>query len=224
MRRPQQKKNGRWVQKWWQQGKLVQRSFGTRREADAFAKLLAAAESDKGHFEQMIAAGRAVGVNVPQDRPGALQFEELVNKWRESHLTGELRASTLKDYRESLNRLLTAFSGRAVRSIEAEDLERLRNATIKQIAAAQVARVERKLASVEKKDPTKRTEEDRVLLARAEELRATAGKCGPRAAGRCSAPRRHSGSLHARGNSRPSTRLTESATRKPHASSPPPTP
>jgi hypothetical protein len=80
MRRPQQKRNGRWVQKWWQGGKLVQRSFATRREADAFAKLLAAAESDKEHFEHMLAAGRAVGVNIPQGRPGALKFEALVEK------------------------------------------------------------------------------------------------------------------------------------------------
>lgn len=184
MRRPQQKSNGRWVQKWWQGGKLVQRSFATRREADAFAKLLAAAESDKVHFEDMLAAGRAVGVNVAQERPGAMRFEELVEKWRASHLTSELRPTTLKDYRESLKRLLAAFRGREVRSIEAEDLERLRNATIKAIAAEQLARTERKLASVEKKDSAKRTEQERALLARAEELRAAASRTGPRAAGK----------------------------------------
>lgn len=168
----------------WQGGKLVQRSFATRREAEAFGKLLGAAEADRGHFEQMLAAGRAVGVNVPQERPGALRFEELVAKWRESHLTNELRPTTLKDYRESLKRLLTAFAGREVRSIEPEDLERLRNATIRQIAAEQSSKVERRLASVEKKAPAKRTEQDRALLARAEELRAAAGRTGPRAAGK----------------------------------------
>lgn len=184
MRRPQQKKNGRWVQKWWQGGKLVQRSFATRREADAFAKLLAAAESDKGHFEQMLAAGRAVGVNVPQERPGAAKFEELVEKWKGSHLTSELRPATLKDYAESLKRLLAAFRGREVRSIEPEDLERLRNATIKQIAAEQLARLERKLASAEQKAVAKRTEAEVALLDRAEELRAAAARTGPRAAGK----------------------------------------
>jgi integrase len=90
----------------------------------------------------------------------------------------------LKDYRESLKRLLTAFGGREVRSIEPEDLERLRNAAIRQIAAEQSSKVERKLASIEKKAPAKRTEQDRALLARAEELRAAAGRTGPRAAGK----------------------------------------
>lgn len=184
MRRPQQKRNGRWVQKWWQGGKLMQRSFATRREADAFAKLLAAAESDKAHFEDMLAAGRAVGVNVPQERPGALRFEELVEKWRTSHLTAELRPTTLKDYRQALGRLLTAFSGRELRSIGPEDLERLRNTTVKQVAAEQSARVERKLAAIEKKDAGKRTEADHALLSRAAELRAAAGRSGPRAAGK----------------------------------------
>lgn len=66
----------------------------------------------------------------------------------------------------------------------AEDLERLRNATIRQIAAEQLARVERKLVSIEKKNAAKRTEQDCALLARAEELRAAAGRTGPRAAGK----------------------------------------
>ncbi|MDA8348259.1 MAG: site-specific integrase [Pseudomonadota bacterium] len=184
MRKPTQKKNGHWQLRYLDNGKIRERSFRTRREADAFVKLLAAAEADKGHFEQMLAAGRAVGVNVPQERPGALKFEELVEKWRASHLTTELRQTTLKDYRESLKRLLAAFRGREVRSIEAEDLERLRNSTIKQIAAEQVARVARKLADIERKDVSKRTEPERALLARAEELRAVAAKTGPRAAGK----------------------------------------
>lgn len=47
-----------------------------------------------------------------------------------------------------------------------------------------MARVEHKLASAEKKAPAQRTEQDRALLARTEELRAAAGGTGPRAAGK----------------------------------------
>jgi hypothetical protein len=35
MRRPQQKKNGRWVQKWWQGGKLVSAPFAPDASAQA---------------------------------------------------------------------------------------------------------------------------------------------------------------------------------------------
>lgn len=180
MRKVTMKKNGRWQLRYLDNGKIRERSFKLRRQAESFAKLLAAAEADREHFSQMLAAGRVIGAEVPE-RPPA-RFEELAQAWREAHLEGgNLRPSTRKDYRLALKRLLEAFKGREVHTIKTRDIERARNAVVTAVTEEQLARVERAIAAAAATPPDRRSEAQGALLARAEELRAAARARGPRA-------------------------------------------
>jgi hypothetical protein len=86
MRRVPQKRNGRWKLRFLDHGRIRARGFRLKREAEGFAKLLSVAQTDREHFSQMLATGKVIGAEVPQQAP--VKFEELADAWREAHLEG----------------------------------------------------------------------------------------------------------------------------------------
>jgi hypothetical protein len=82
-----------------QHRRIRYRSFRTKAEAETFAKAVDAAQS--------------AGVD-PSRR---VRFDELVNEWRDSHLTHWLRASSVKDYKQSLSRMADYLGQRELHAI-----------------------------------------------------------------------------------------------------------
>ena len=153
MRTPEKKRNGKWQVRFEDAHRRIRyKTFATKAEAN---RALIEIERQKS---QGIDPARRV------------RFDELVDEWTESHLASGLRASAVKDYKQSLKRMTEEFGQRDVRSISSADLERLRNGLVESIRRRQADAFERTLA--------KRPE----LAERAEEIRAQIARGGVRAA------------------------------------------
>jgi integrase len=140
------------------------RTFPTRAKAEAFAR-----EID-----------RAKDAGIDPSR--RVRFHELVKEWTESHLTHNLRASSVKDYKQSLKRLSVCFGQRELRGITASNLEKCRNELVIQVQSERLEKFERVLASVKAK--VKPGDTDKAFIARADELRAEIKRGGIRATGK----------------------------------------
>jgi integrase len=152
LRRPERKTNGNWQLRFEDAHRRIRyRTFRTKAAAEAFAKSL------------------VDGVDTGR------RFHELVDEWRASHLAHGLRASTTKDYRQSLKRLGEFFGQRELRTITSGDLERCRNELVEKVRTERTAKFGRVLAAASK---TKLVE----LKARESELRAEIARGGVRAA------------------------------------------
>jgi integrase len=153
MRTPEKKPNGRWQIRFPNQhGKIRYATYGTKREAEAALR----------EKYQQLDAGIDPGRRV--------RFDELVKEWRASHLAHGLRASSVKDYNQSLKRMSNFFGVREVRVITAGELERCRNELVMQVQAERTAKFELVLAK------------DESLKVREEEIRAEIARGGIRAA------------------------------------------
>lgn len=96
-------------------GRMRYHYFATRKEADA-----AASQFD---------VARRSGAATVEDR----RFDELVQEFRAAHLAHGLRASSVRDYEQSLARCVEHFGKRALRGITTRDIEQFRNELLKQI-------------------------------------------------------------------------------------------
>jgi integrase len=108
-----------------------------------------------------------------------VRFDELVTEWTVSHLAHGLRPSSVKDYRQSLQRLSDYFGRREVKSIKAADLELCRNELVLKVQIERAAAFERILAAAKNKE--KLTDADKALIARETEIRADIERGGIRA-------------------------------------------
>ncbi len=143
--------------------KMRYKRFQTKKEAEAFADEVKAARRD--------------GI----DPARIVRFPELIAEWAASHLPG-LRASSVKDYKQSLKRLSESFGERDVRKIAPADLERARNELVVKVPAERTERFERVLARVNATPAEKRNEHDLNVLAREREIRGKIARGGIRAA------------------------------------------
>ena len=86
-------------------GRMRYHYFATRKEADA-----AASQFD---------VARRSGAATVEDR----RFDELVQEFRAAHLAHGLRASSVRDYEQSLARCVEHFGKRPLRGITTRDIE-----------------------------------------------------------------------------------------------------
>jgi integrase len=147
-------------------GRLRCKRFKTEKEGEEFR--------DKVRSD--LKAGVDPGRNV--------LFTELVAEWSTARIGSDtdLRAATVKDYRESLARLSEEFGQREIRGISSQDLVRLGQRTLTRVRDKNIAQLDRTLARIRGKAEGKRTERERDVLTREPELRAKAASGGARAA------------------------------------------